>query len=147
VKHIEDVREIGLVTPEMLILQEDPKHNRFVDITDAVRRLKCRSIYGYYEDGWIDERAEIQVMAGASGVITMNFYYPGEVTDDQWMMIYVNGEPHLSLQFESQQAGTAIEVRPYETVTLRFEPNFWCREATEQRGERRMAAVLALTAD
>lgn len=145
--HVEDIRQIGLVTDKMLVLQEEPKYHRFQDITQAVRTLKCRGIYGYYEDGWMDEQAKIQVMAGESGVINMEFYYPGEVSQDQWLMVYVNEEPYIYLEMEQNQMSTAVKVEPYETVMLEFNANFYVPDAQEQRGEKRLAMILNLTAD
>lgn len=147
VVHIEDVRDIGLVTDDMLILREEPEFDRFQDITQAVRELKCRSLYGYYEDGWMDERAEIAVMAGSSGKIDMKFFYPGELTGDQWMTVYVNGEPQLYLGFENNDLEASIGRQPYETVNLRFETNFYVPDAQEQRGEKKLAVLMSLTAD
>lgn len=147
VKHIEDVREIGLVTDDMLILREDPEFDRFQDITRFVRDLKCRSVYGYYDDGWMDERAEIQVMAGGTGTVEMKFFYPGELTGDQWITIYVNGEPQLYLGFETNDLSASIQLQPYETVDLKFETNFFLPDAKEQRGDRKLAALLSLTAE
>lgn len=145
--HLDDVREIGLVTDDMVILQEDPAHNCYQNITRAVRTMKCRGIYGYYEDGWIDENARIQVMAGSQGVIELDFYYPGEITRDQWIMIYVNEEPQAYLELRGAQTHTIIETEPYETLTLDFRTNFYVPDAREQRGEQRLAVVLAMKAD
>lgn len=147
VVHIDDVREIGLVTGDMLILREEPEFNRFQDITQAVRELKCRSLYGYYADGWMDERSEIQVMAGSTGTIHMSFFYPGELTGDEWMTIYVNGEPQTYLGFDANELEVSLERQPFETVTLRCETNFYVPDAREQRGERRLAVLMSLTAD
>lgn len=147
VVHIEDVRDIGLVTDDMLILREEPEFEGFQDITQAVRELKCRSIYGYYEDGWLDERAEIAVMAGSTGTVEMKFFYPGELTGDQWMTVYVNGEPQMYLGFDRNELEISLERQPYETVNLRFETNFYVPDAQEQRGERRLAVLMSLTAD
>lgn len=147
VVHIEDVRDIGLVTDEMLILREEPEFEGFQDITQAVRELKCRSIYGYYEDGWLDERAEVAVMAGSTGVVTMKFFYPGELTGEEWMTVYVNGEPQMYLGFDSNDPEVSLELQPFETVNLRFETNFYVLDAREQRGERRLAVLMSLTAD
>ncbi len=145
--HLDDVREIGLVTDDMVILQEDPASNCYRNITRGVKALKCRGIYGYYEDGWIDESARIQVMAGSQGVIELDFYYPGEITRDQWIMVYVNEEPQAYLELREAQSHTVIEVRPYETVTLDFKTNFYVPDAREQRGKQRLAVVLGMKAD
>lgn len=147
VVHIGDVREIGLVTDDMLILREEPEFDRFQDITQAVRELKCRSIYGYYDDGWMDERSEFQVMAGSTGTIRMKFFYPGELTGDQWMTVYVNGEPQYYLGFDSNTLEISLERQPYETVNLRCETNFFVPDAKEQRGERKLAVLMSMTAD
>ncbi len=145
--HIDDVRDIGLVTDDMLILQEDPGHDRFIDITLPVRTFKCRYVYGAYDDGWIDENAEIQVMAGSDGIITLNFYYPGELTGEEWVTIYTDGTAEEYLQLTAPQTVTEYEAGPYETVTFTFRTNFYVRNAQEQRGEDRLAAVLTITAD
>lgn len=147
VVHIQDIRDIGLVTDDMLILREEPEFEGFQDITQAVREIKCRGIYGYYEDGWLDERAELSVMTGSTGTINMKFFYPGELTGDQWMTVYVNGEPQIYLGFERNDLEVSLERQPYETVNLRFETNFYVPDAKEQRGERKLAVLMSLTAD
>ncbi len=145
--HISDVREIGLVTEEMLILQEDVKHNRFQDVTNTVRNFKCRSVYGYYEDRWMDERAEIQVMAGETGTVHMEFYYPRELTGDQWITVYVDGKPTKYLELRQDHVQLEIQAKPYEIVNIKCETNFYVPNALEQRGEKKLAVLLTLTAD
>lgn len=147
VTHIDDVRDIGLVTGDMLVLQEDPAHNRFLDVTEAVRLLKFRSLYGYYPDNWMDEQARVQVMAGSTGEIGMNFYYPRELTSDQWITISVNGEPQVYLEMDADQKQAQVQVQPYETVTLELETNFYVPQAQEQRGEKKLAVLVSFTAD
>ena len=49
VVHIKDLRDIGLITDDMLVIQEDPENNRFQDITHAASLFKCRPIYGFYD--------------------------------------------------------------------------------------------------
>ncbi len=145
--HIDDVREIGLVTENMLVIQEDLKHNRFQDVTQTVRNFKCRSLYGYYEDRWMDERAEIQVMAGETGTIDMEFYYPRDLTGDQWITVYVDGEPEGYLELTQDRVQMTVQAKPYEIVNLKCETNFYVPNALEQRGERKLAVLLTLTAD
>lgn len=147
VVHIEDVREIGLIEEDMLVLKEEPENDRFRDVTQTVRELKCRGLYGYYEDGWIDERAKVQVMAGSTGEIGLDFYYPGEITGDQWITVYVDEEPQLYLELTDSFLSASLQEEPYETVTLEFETNFYVPDAQEQRGARKLAAILNMTAD
>lgn len=147
VVHISDVREIGLVTDDMLVLTEDPEYNRFEDITRAVKELKCRPLYGYYADGWMDERASIQVMAGASGLIELHFVYPKDLMEEQWITIYVNQAAAEYLALDENQKTVSIQAEPYETVVLNLESNFFVPEAQEQRSEYRLAVLLEITAD
>lgn len=147
VVHINDVRDIGLVDDNMLVLREERSADSFQDVTGMVRDLKCHSLYGYYEDGWLDERAEVQVMVGKSGTIELTFFYPGEVQAEQWITILVDGEPVQYLMFTDNQLTATIEAQPYGTVTLRFETNFYVPQAQEQRGEYRLATLLTLQAD
>ena len=145
--HIEDIWDAGLVTEDMRILQEEPELDRFQDITEAVRNLRCKSIYGYYRDGWMDERAEIWLMAGKTGEIEMSFFFPGELLPDQWLTIYVNGEPRHYLEFDENEKRIVLQIAPYERVELKLETNFYVPDAQEQRGEQRLAAIMHLKAD
>ena len=40
-----------------------------------------------------------------------------------------------------------LKARPYETVDLKFETNFFVPDAQEQRGERKLAVLVQFTAD
>ncbi len=145
--HIEDIWEAGMVGDNILILQEEPEFDRFQDITEAVRNIRCKSIYGYYRDGWVDEKAEIRLMAGETGKIGMSFYYPRELTPDQWLTVYVNGEPVKYLEFDENQKEIEIQALPFGQVDVRIETNFYVHDAQEQRGEDRLAVLLSLKAD
>lgn len=145
--HVKDMREFGQVTDEMLVIQEDPQHNRFQDVTHVVDTMKCRPVYGFYDDGWLDEKACAQVMAGSTGEIQMNFFYPRDLMDDQWLTVYVNDEPELYLNFTEPSVQASIQRKPYEVVTLRFESNFYVPNALEKRGDTRLALLFSLTAD
>lgn len=147
VEHIEDVRELGFIDGNMLVLKEDPAHNRFLDITEAVKDFKCRVAYGYYDDNWMDERAEMQVMAGGTGLIQMEFYYPRELTGDQWITVYVDGEPEIYLEMTQDRETCELQVRPYQVLDLKFETNFYVPEAQEQRGEKKLAVLMSMKAE
>lgn len=147
VVHINDVRDIGLIDSNMLVLREERSADSFQDVTGMVKELKCHSPFGYYEDGWLDERAEIQVMTGKSGIIELMFFYPREVQAEQWITVLVDGEPVQYLMFTDNQLTAAIEAQPYQTVTLGFETNFYIPGAQEQRGDYRLATLLTLQAD
>lgn len=147
VVHIDDVREIGLVTDDMLIVQEDVKNNRFQDVTHVVKKFKWRPIYGIYEDGWVDELAELQVMAGKTGEIRMDFTYPRDLTGDQKMNVYVNGELKECLEFDVNTKSCWIEAEPYDVVDLKFETNFYVPNALEKRGKTCLAVLMNMTAD
>lgn len=147
VTFIEDIRSIGLITEDMVVLQEDPEINGFQDVTKTIKELKLHGISGYYEDGWLDERAELQVMAGSSGVIELSFYYPGELIENQGLVIYVNEEAVSYLEFTDNLMTETILVDPYSVIKLRTEANFWVADAQEQRSEWRLATVLSIIAD
>lgn len=145
--HIDDVRDIGLVTDDMLVIQEDPANNRYQDITHVVKTMKCRPIYGFYDDGWIDERAQVQVMAGSTGEINLTFHYPRDLTEDQWLTVYVNGEGREYINFDTNTKEVTIKADPYEPVMLRFETNFYVPNALEKRGTTRLALLLEMKAE
>jgi hypothetical protein len=63
------------------------------------------------------------------------------------MTIYVNDDPKEYMQFTDQQMSYTWKSQPYRTVTLRFETNFYVKDAQEQRGDRRLAVVADFRAD
>ena len=95
----------------------------------------------------MDERAEIRLMAGETGKVEMSFFYPRDLTPDQWLTVYVNGEASHYLEFDENQKDISIQLHPYERVTLKIETNFYVPEAQEQRGKDRLAVLLTLRAD
>ncbi|MCD8084498.1 MAG: hypothetical protein LUE86_13580 [Clostridiales bacterium] len=148
VVHIDDIRDIGLIdTDQMLVIQEDPENNRFQDVTHTVKLFKCRPLYGYYDDGWLDEKSSVQVMAGSTGTINLAFTYPRDLQEDQWLTVYLNDEPYEYIHFTENTMGLSIQVDPYEPVTLRFETNFYVPNALEVRGDTNLAVLLTMQAD
>lgn len=147
VHFIDTIHEIGLVTNNMLIMKEDPAHNGFLDVTDFVRDLKCEAVYGYYRDGWMDESANIRVMAGESGVISMEIYYPGELTGSEISKISLNGKQIKTLAIDKNMLKLEIEAEPLQIASLQFENNFYLKDAAEQRGEKRFSMIVNFTAD
>ena len=95
----------------------------------------------------MDEQAELEVMAGSTGLIELEFYYPRELTDEQWITVWVNDEAETYLEMTQDRMQTTLQVRPYEVVNLKFETNFYVPEAQEQRGERRLAVLMQMKAD
>ena len=86
-------------------------------------------------------------MAGKTGKIHLSFTYPRDLTDDQWLTVYVNDEPVDYLHFTETSVETEIEAEPYDVVTLRFETNFFVPNAMEQRGTTKLALLLKMTAE
>lgn len=147
VHFIDSIHEIGLITNNMLVLREDPAHNGFQDVTDFVRTLKCEAVYGYYRDGWMDESAEVRVMTGKSGVISMEIYYPGQLTGSEVSVISLNGETVKEVVINQNTMRVELEAEPYQIANLQFENNFYLKDAGEQRGEKRFSMIVNFTAD
>lgn len=147
VVHIKSIRDFGLVTDNMLVLREDPENNAFQDVTEFVRELKLKSEYGYYRDGWMDEHAEISVMAGSTGSIDLEIMYPGLLRGGETISITREGWPPDTMAVQSSVIRTSIHVEPFQTVRLRFDYNFYMQDAQEQRGVDRLAAIVNIEAD
>ena len=139
---IDGIRDIGQVTNNMIILWEDVKEDEYQDVTAFVRDLKCKALYGYYPDGWMDEEAKIRVMAGAEGIIDLQFLYPGSRTGHETSAIQINGEPGKLVKIDNNIVNAQIQVNPYETVDLTFSNNFYLEDAQEQRGEKRFSMIV-----
>ncbi len=144
---IDSIHDIGLVTPNMLILREDPAHNAFQDITDFVRNLKFEPVYGCYDDGWLDESARVRIMAGKEGKISLKFYYPGKITGLEHVAVTVDGKKEKIIPMDSNTVTAEIYVQAFQVAELDFESNFYYEEATELRGEKHLSVVAEITAD
>ena len=144
---IDSVLDIGQVTDDMLIIREEPEHNSFQDITGVVRNLKCEIVEGYYRDGWMDEEASIRVMAGESGVIHLKFMFPGILNGGETTTIYRDGKLEAEIPVTESVYFQDIQAEPYQIVSLEFKNNFYMQNAQEQRGEKRLAVLLEITAD
>lgn len=146
VTFIDSIRDIGLITPNMLILREDPEHNAFQDVTDFVRNLKFERVYGSYFDGWLDESAKVRIMAGKQGKLKIKFYYPGVITGLEHVTVTVEGKETM-IPIESATVTTEIDAPPFKVSEVTFESNFYYEAATEKRGEKHMSVVAEITAD
>ncbi|MCD7908733.1 MAG: hypothetical protein LUH04_13830 [Clostridium sp.] len=147
VVHIKSIRDFGLVTDGMLVLREDPENNAFQDITGFVRELKLKPEYGYYRDGWMDEHAEISVMAGSTGSIDLEIMYPGLLSGGETSPLTREGWPPGTIAVNSSVSRTSVHVEPWQTVKLKFDYNFYMQDAQEQRGADRLAAIVNIKAD
>lgn len=146
VTHIDSIKEIGLITDRMLVLKEDPAHDVFVDATDIYRNMKLEIIKGYYSDGWMDEEAEINVMAGASGMIQLEFMYPGELDGTQVINLSIDNEL-TQIDIEENISYYTISAKPFTMVNLRFANEFTFPDAQEVRGERNLSIIMSVRAN
>ena len=127
----------------MIILQEDPDHDQYIDITEAVRTMKLDTDYGYYyKDHWLDERGSLTVMAGAQGIIELEFIFPGVMEGGEEITITVDDEKTQVVPLTASTVKTQIQAEPWERVQLTFSCNFYSQNATEQRSEDWRLAVL-----
>lgn len=147
VQFVDSIYDFGLVTPNMLILREDPGNKAFQEITAFVKALKCENIYGYYPDGWLEESAKLRLITGKSGKIHVKFYYPGALTGNEAVTITVNGEKALRLLIDSSAVEAEIHADRAQLVELGFECNFYYEQALEQRGEKHLSVVAEFAAD
>lgn len=144
---VDSIRDFGQVTNNMLVLREDTEAYAYQDITSMVRELKCEPIYGYYSDGWMDERAKMRVMAGSTGEIRLELLYPGTLTGEESMSIRMDGQPLDEVDIDQNILYVTLKTVPYRTVELEFENNFYLEDAQEQRGEDRFSLIVNVTAD
>ncbi|MGP1348077.1 MAG: hypothetical protein ACTTK0_00365 [Stomatobaculum sp.] len=147
VRHVETPFDFGLVSENMLVLQEDPAHNAFTDATELLRNVKLNAVYGYYSDGWMDEQAELRILTGSSGEITMRIMYPGNLRGDETVTVVKDEEETYSFPLQSNIAEFTLDTAPGSLAALRFTQNFHVENAAEQRGRDRLAMIVTFTAD
>lgn len=144
---ISSIHDIGLVSPNMLVLREDPSHKAFQDVTEFVKNLKCEPIYGYYGDGWLDESAKLRIMTGKTGKIKVKFYYPGALSGNETVTIFADGRKYMEVPMDSSTVEAVIDASGAELVDLDFECNFYYEQASEQRGEKHLSVVAEFEAN
>ena len=144
VEWIEDIWDIGLVNDQMLVLREDPAHNGFQDITQFVKEQKFEVDYGFYQDGWTDESCSFSVLSGEEGRVFLRFLYPGLLSGGEETAIYVDGELYQTISVTENIYQAQIDAQPYQRLDVRLESNFYVQDAKEQRGEKRLTALVEL---
>lgn len=146
VEFIEGIRDIGLVTDQMLVLKEDPAHNGFRDITQFVREMKFNIHYGFYEDGWMDEECSFSILSGEEGKVSFRFLYPGILSGGEETEIYVDGELYQTVPVTENIYFADIEAEPYQTLDIEIKSNFYVQDALEFRGETPLTALVEVSA-
>jgi hypothetical protein len=147
VQFINSIHDIGQIANNMIVLSEEPSHNTYQDITDMVRKLKCESIYGYYSDGWMDESSSLRVMTGSTGKIQLQIFYPGEITGKEESRITIDDRDEKMILINQNSMTVELEAQPRQIVNLKFENNFYLKDAQEQRGEKKFSMIVNITAD
>ncbi len=142
VEFVESYRDFGQVTSNMLVIEEDVASNTFVDVTDMMRSVKCEAVRGYYDDGWLDEEAELNIMAGRTGIIKLEFMYPGELEGYENISMTMDNSVRLDFKLESNISYHEFEVKPYEIINLKIKNNFYMKAAEEKRGETNLSLLV-----
>ena len=141
VTFIDNYRDIGVVNEDMIVLTEDKKNNEYVNVTDFLRNIKVENIYGHYEDGWTDEEAKFNVMSGEHGQIHFEIMYPGELTGNESIEVYANGEKE-TLDLVSNITYYEIDTTPNTLIPIQMKSNFYMPDAKEQRGDKKLSFIL-----
>ena len=142
VEFVESYRDFGQVTSNMLVIEEDVASNTFVDVTDMMRSVKCEAVRGYYDDGWLDEEAELNIMAGRTGIIKLEFMYPGELEGYENISMTMDNSVRLDFKLENNISYHEFEVKPYEIINLKIKNNFYMKAAEEKRGETNLSLLV-----
>lgn len=144
---IDSIRDIGLVTDQMLVIREDPDQNGFQDITQFVKKLKFDVDYGYYPDGWMDEECSFSLLCGEKGEVHFRFLYPGLLSGKEKTEIYVDGELYQEISVNENIYYGHILAEPYQTLEIEIKSNFFVENAQEQRGEKKLTALVEIKAE
>ena len=141
---VDSVKEIPQVTSNMVVLKEEVEFHEYSDITSVTRDLKTEIVRGYYRDGWMDESAELNIMAGSNGIIELVFMFPGELCGGEQVELVVNGEREYILEMTENTLYQEFVFRPYEIVNFSFFSNFHMPDAQEKRGEDRLSLLVKI---
>lgn len=144
---VDSIRDFGQIRNNMLVLREEPKFHAYQDITSFVKNLKCETVYGYYPDEWMGEKAKLRVMAGESGVIQLQLMYPGAMTGEEICTIYQDGVLVQKINIIENIMYVDLQTEPYNTVELDFENNFYSKNMYESSEGTRLAMMVRIMAD
>lgn len=144
---IDNIRDFGLVTNQMLVLREDREAKLFQDVTQFVKELKFSPEYGLYGDGWMDEECRFTILSGDTGKVQFQFLYPGQLYGEEQTEIYVDGELWQRIAVTANIYSAQIQAEPYQTLDVEIKSNFYVEDALEQRGEKRLTALLEIATE
>ena len=74
----------------------------------------------------------------------LRFLYPGLLSGGEETAIYVDGELYQTISVTENIYQAQIDAQPYQRLDVRLESNFYVQDAKEQRGEKRLTALVEL---
>lgn len=146
VKFVTSYRDIGQIDDDMIVIAEDLKSNKYINVTSFLKNIKTESIYGHYDDGWTDEEALLNIMSGEKGKIQLEILYPGELTGNENIELNINGNTE-SLNLQSNITYYDIETTANTVIPVGLKSNFYMPDAKEQRGEKRLSFILNIKSE
>ena len=148
---IDSLEEAGQITDKenVYVLKEDKVLQRYIDVTPLVKVEKFKAVYGYYEDGWMDQKARVDVFTGTSGEIRLDCYYPRELKGGETVTISSEGRELITYELTDQWPVIIFPApAQQEYVPLDISMNFYVEDAKEEpRGETPMRMVVTFTAE
>lgn len=79
---------------------------------------------GVYEDGWVAPNASISIRSGEENVAVLKGYYPGEITGDQIINIYIDDMLVTSFIISSPEFEIPFEIESNSNTEVHLESNF-----------------------
>ncbi|RGY99421.1 hypothetical protein DXA13_07865 [Clostridium sp. AM58-1XD] len=150
VTFLKDLEELGPVTDKdhVFVLKEDKIRQRYIDITPLVEVEKFKTIYGYYEDSWMDQKAAVDIFTGTSGEIRFDCYYPRPLKGGETITVSSEGEVLTTFELTDQWPIFTIPAPKQQYVPLEFSMNFYVEDAEEEpRGDTPMSMIVIFTAE
>ena len=129
------------------VLKEEPKYNKYVDITETVRSIKVHVESGYYEDSWMDEHGELTVMSGEKGMIDLEFMFPGILEGGETITITKDDGTPERIPLQASVVHHQIQAEPWQLVDLKFDYNFYMQGTDDQRSEYRLATLVHINVE
>lgn len=142
--HVDSIKDIPDMNANTFVLQESTKNNEFIDISEAVRKIKINPIYGYYSDGWMDERASIDILSGKEGKLSFEIIYPGQLKGNEKIIIeYDNIIREVEIKENISKKDIIVEGN--RIINFKFKTNFYMENAKEKRGEDNLSVILNIS--
>lgn len=138
---------------DWIVLLEDLKTRRYMDLTDKMPISGVTKKYGIYEDNWCDMNCGFEVVNSMTDQATfkslLTLYFPEdcEVKGTPDGTIIINGENRIDFELAGNLTTVEFDLNSNVVNTVEVKLNYWVYENTGRSEDGRVSSVLKVDGD